>query len=122
MSIQQRRWKIFGVLFLFIFLGILVLAYRGELPGFLTQNDKLAHVMLYGIATFLGHQVLRSRRIWGKLPLFPTVFSVFTIVEEYAQSFSPNRTFDGVDLVASFLGIAIGWGLAHKAGFGPAKN
>jgi VanZ family protein len=111
---QQYRWQFLGGLYLLVFCGILLLAYRGELPGFLTQNDKLAHLILYAIATFVGHQAFKQRTIWGKIPFFPGLFSLFTIGEEFAQSFSPNRTFDSGDLVASFFGIAIGWGLAQK--------
>ncbi len=110
----QLRWKLIGSLYCAVFCLILVFAYRGELPPILTQNDKLAHVLLYGTATFIGHKVLAGRSLYRRIPLFPALFSMFTLVEEIAQAWSPNRTFDLGDLVASFLGIAIGWWLARS--------
>jgi VanZ family protein len=113
MMSTASRWKWLGLVYGAVFCLILVLAYRGELPPILTQNDKVAHVGLYGIATFVGHQALAGRSFFGRLPLFPTLFGIFTLVEEIAQSQSPNRTFDLGDLVASFAGIAIGWAIAQ---------
>ncbi len=111
----QRRWQILGFLYLVVFGVILWLAYQGKLPGFLTANDKAAHVILYGIATFVGHRVLDFRSVWRRIPMFPALFGIFTVVEEFAQSLSPNRTFDLGDLVASFVGIAIGWWLCERS-------
>lgn len=112
---MQRRWQILGFIYLMVFSLILWLAYHGQLPGFLTQNDKLAHMVLYGIATFIGHRIFKARVLWRSIPLFPFLFGVFTIVEEFSQSLSPNRTFDLGDLVASFIGIAIGWWLCERS-------
>jgi VanZ family protein len=110
----QLRWKLIGLMYLAVFLLILVLAYQGALPSTLTQNDKLAHVVLYGIATFVGHQAFQGRSIYRRIPLFPAAFGIFTVVEEIAQAWSPNRTFDLGDLVASFIGILIGWWSARS--------
>ncbi len=112
---MQRRWQILGFFYLMVFGLILWLAYQGKLPGFLTANDKAAHVILYGIATFVGHRVFNFRSGWRRLPLFPALFGIFTVAEEFAQSLSPNRTFDVGDLVASFAGIAIGWWLCERS-------
>jgi VanZ family protein len=111
----ERRWKILGFLYLAVFCLILWLAYQGQLPGYLTANDKAAHVILYGIATFVGHRVLNFRLIYRRIPLFPLLFGIFTVAEEFAQSLSPNRTFDFGDLIASFAGIAIGWWLCERS-------
>jgi VanZ family protein len=109
----QLRWKFLGLLYCVVFCLILVFAYRGELPSILTQNDKLAHVLLYGIATFVGQKALAGRSLYLGIPLFPALFSIFTLGEEIVQGWSPNRTFDPGDLVASFMGIAIGGWLAR---------
>jgi VanZ family protein len=109
--------KLVTILYAGFFLTILVLAYTGHLPTFLTGNDKLGHVVLYGIATYLGHRLLKYRRItMGHLgiPLFPLLFGLWTVIEEGLQSLSPNRTLDSMDLVCSFLGIAIGYWLAQR--------
>ncbi len=118
MTSVNRQRQLWAILYGCAFFVTLVLAYMGKLPSALTGNDKLGHVVLYAIATFLGHRALGGRR-WRRslngwyIPLFPALFGLFTIVEESCQSLSPNRTFDLGDLVASFLGIAIGWGWAE---------
>jgi VanZ family protein len=48
------------------------------------------------------------------LPLFPFLFAIGALVEELLQVFSPNRTLDAIDLIASFLGILLGYWLAEK--------
>ncbi|MEB3294208.1 MAG: hypothetical protein VKJ24_13705 [Synechococcales bacterium] len=109
------RWRIWAIVYLSVFLLIMLLAYLGKLPPELTQNDKFGHLFLYGMATFLGHRLFnyRSMRLRGRsLPLFPVLFSLFTTVEEVCQGLSPNRSLDWLDLIASFVGIAIGYGLA----------
>lgn len=109
-------WAIAGI-YAGIFLTILVFAYYGKLPVILTQNDKLAHVILYCLAAYFGHRVCNRRRIkliGYALPLFPTLFTFFTVTEELLQSFSPNRSLDAMDLVASLVGIFIGYKLADR--------
>ncbi|MCX5963356.1 MAG: hypothetical protein NT070_09470 [Cyanobacteria bacterium] len=113
MSIQWR-WKVLGLIYLVVFCLILLFAYQGKLPRILTANDKAAHVILYGIATFLGHRILDFRVFYRRIPLFPALFGIFTFVEESTQALSPNRTFDLGDLVASFVGIAIGWWVCER--------
>jgi VanZ family protein len=113
-------WMISAIVFSAIFLTILFFAYQGTLPTILTENDKLAHVILYGIATFLGHKALNNRRIRIlniPVPIFPGLFTLFTLGEELAQGLSPNRSLDAIDLIASFAGIAIGYWLAERSKF-----
>lgn len=116
MKSSNRLWKILVVVYLLIFATIGILAYRHGLPAFLTTNDKAGHVGLYGLATFLGHRALNRRHIklgsW-QMPLFPAVFSVLTTVDEFCQLLSPNRSFDLLDLAASFFGIVVAYGLAE---------
>jgi VanZ family protein len=112
---SRWTWTGLAIVYAGIFCTILLFAYQGKLPGILTQNDKLAHVILYAIATFVGHRAFNRRRIKVAsrlLPLFPCLFMLFTIIEELVQSFSPNRTLDGWDLIASVVGIGLGYGLA----------
>lgn len=111
-------WIVCAIVFAAIFLTILFFAYQGTLPAILTQNDKLAHVILYGIATFLGHKALNNRRIRIlniPVPIFPGLFTLFTFGEELAQGLSPNRSLDAIDLIASFAGIVIGYWLAERS-------
>lgn len=98
--------------------GILVLAYRNALPpqlAYIPYYDKIGHVVLYGIAAYLGERLVRHRqlRLLGvRLPLFVTLFSLFVVAEELVQYFSPHRNLDPADLVMDAIGIAIGTALA----------
>jgi polysaccharide biosynthesis protein VpsQ len=120
MSSKASRWgwRISATIYLVIFIVILVLAYTGQLPAsFFTQYDKVGHLVLYGLATYLGQKVFNFRQIRLQtiaIPLFPLLFGMFTIVEELLQSLSPNRSLDGLDLIASFFGIVLGYWLAEK--------
>jgi len=109
-------WTLLAFLYGSIFLTILILAYTGNLPTFLPQNDKLGHVVLYCLATYLGHRACHYRRLMllqRSLPLFPVLFGLFTITEEGLQALSPHRTLDAIDLLASFIGIFLGYRLAE---------
>lgn len=106
------------------FLIILRLAYLGQLPGWLghiPHYDKPLHVVLYAIATFLGHSLLQGKRWrinpfsqrWA-LPLFPLAFAIFTTMEELSQGLSPNRSLDAIDLICSLVGCWLGYRLAER--------
>lgn len=113
-------WGVLAALYAAALLVILCLAYTGNVPSQLSQipfYDKIGHVVLYGIAAYLGHRVFGYRQmtlLTIVVPLFPLLFGLGTVIEELLQSLSPNRTLDVIDLVASFSGIAIGYGLAEK--------
>jgi VanZ family protein len=123
-SIRSRfatlGWLFLSLFYAAIFLVILLLAYTGNLPGFLQfipYYDTIGHFVLYFLATYLGHRVLKCRTIMligYKLPLWPLLFATFTITEELIQQTSPNRTFSWLDMVMSLLGIAVGCWLAER--------
>ena len=107
-----------NLLYGLIFSLILLLAYTGKLPAQLAvipNYDKLAHLILYAIATYLGHRTLRWRRI-GRInvPVWVLLFAVLTTIEEGMQAFSPNRSLDWGDLVMSLLGVGLGYWLAER--------
>ncbi|MGD1867039.1 MAG: hypothetical protein ACFB0D_21000 [Phormidesmis sp.] len=101
------------------FLVMLVLAYYGRLPiGGITRfhnADKVGHLILYFIPSYLGHVLCRHKHfsIWH-LPIFPSLFALFTIAEELSQGLSANRTLDGLDMVCSLVGIGVGYWLAQR--------
>ena len=104
------------------FLIALWAAYNNRLPlEWLSQfpnYDKVGHVVLFLIPTYLGHKLLRRKhfRLLGqKLPLFPALFTLFTLSEELLQGFSPYRTLDMGDMVCSLVGIAVGYWLARRS-------
>lgn len=120
---QLKRSVTWGAIaFAILFLTIMVVAYTGNLPPQLSRlpyHDKLGHVILYAIATFLGHLVLQRRHVRlanMQLPLWVLIFGSFTIVEELGQGLSPNRSLDAMDLVCSLVGVGLGYGLAEELG------
>jgi len=77
--------------------------------------DKIGHLVLYFIPSYLGHRLCRCRHIKRlHLPLFPALFTLFTVTEELIQGFSPNRTLDAGDMVFSLIGIAVGYWWAQR--------
>lgn len=119
-NVSRLGWRLLAALYASLLLLILLLAYTGNLPPQLDRipfYDKVGHLVLYGIATYLGHRVLQYRRFrlgTIALPLFPFLFTIGALTEEFLQVFSPNRTLDAIDLIASFLGIILGYWLAEK--------
>ena len=111
-----------ALLYASLFLIVLVAAYRGQLPleqlSRIPYYDKLGHVLLYAIATYLGHQVCYRWRLFGglRLPAFPILFGIATVAEELTQGLAPSRTLDPIDLICSVGGIFLGYGLAAASG------
>lgn len=103
-----------------IFLTILLMAYTGHLPpqfGRIPNYDKVGHVVLYGVAGYLGHCLLKQRRVYLlglRWPLWMLLFGSFTIAEEIVQTLSPNRTLDAWDMVCSLVGLGLGCWLAER--------
>ena len=113
--------KVLACIYALILITISVLAYTGNLPGWLNRiphHDTIGHFVLYAIASYLGHRVFQRHKLkllGYMLPSWPILFGIFTIVEETLQGFSPNRSLSILDLVASLIGIAFGYWLAEKA-------
>lgn len=105
------------------FLITLWAAYHNQLPlGWLTARlpyyDKIGHVLLYCIPTYLGHRLCRQKhfkRLGIAIPTFPLCFALFTITEEIMQGFAPHRTLDAGDMVCSLLGVGVGYWLAQRS-------
>ncbi|PSB35606.1 hypothetical protein C7B82_00990 [Stenomitos frigidus ULC18] len=120
MKAARWGWRILAALYATTFLVTLFLAYTGNLPPQFSQipyYDKIGHVVLYGVAAYLGHRVLGYRRVnllTIAVPLFPLLFAIGTVTEELLQTFSPNRTLDAIDLIASFCGITLGYWLSER--------
>ncbi len=104
-----------------LFLLILWAAYTNNLPlallGKIPYYDKIGHVVLYALASYLGHRVLRRRHFRGVryLPVFPVLFSLAMTAEEIVQGISPHRTLDSLDLVCSLSGILLGYVTAQQS-------
>jgi hypothetical protein len=106
----------YGALFLLILWG----AYTNNLPlallGKIPYYDKIGHVVLYAMASYLGHRVLNRRYFRGMrwLPVFPVLFGLVMTAEEIVQGLSPYRTLDALDLVCSLGGVVLGYILARR--------
>ncbi|WP_299485743.1 hypothetical protein [Acaryochloris sp. IP29b_bin.137] len=117
---SQPRLKWLALIYAALFGWILVLAYTGNLPSQLAvipYYDKFGHIILYGVATYLGHRLLHRftfRLGHFRLPLWVIAFSTWTLAEEGAQFFAPTRSLDALDLVCSALGIGTGYWLAKQ--------
>ena len=106
-------------------------AYNNQLPlqnwlfEQLPYYDKIGHVVLYCIPTYLGHRLLNYKH-WHfsgiPTPVFPSLFGLFTITEELIQGFSPNRTLDLGDLICSAVGVVVGYWLAQRQRPQPQKS
>jgi len=101
------------VLFSLFIVLIIILADQGKL-GFLhvltAHNlDKVGHFVLYGILTLLFDLTL-IRALPNRSPKRVVVstgliLAVLIGLEEFSQKLFPTRTFDLIDLTASYLGV-----------------
>ncbi|AZG74345.1 VanZ family protein [Shewanella livingstonensis] len=73
-------------------------------------GDKVCHMLLFGLLTFVTNLALQSRHFQlGRLPLYygTVLVSIFVLSEEISQGFIPSRTLDIIDLVADAVGITL---------------
>jgi VanZ family protein len=116
--------KYISVLFLVFIIAIIVLVDNGSLPHWIRviydfpNGDKLGHFILYGLLDFFITRAVflsfpSKPRGWVTLSIGLTL-AVFVDLEEWSQQFFPTRTFDLVDLMASYLGLFVGGLAAYK--------
>lgn len=105
-----------GLCTLVLFSAIFYVAYSGKgstyfsflkhLPG----GDKTGHVFLLFILSFALTWLSSFRSFQMKrLRMFYGIFATFTFItiEEFLQVLSPYRSFDLIDLMCNYLGIAL---------------
>jgi len=101
--------------FVFI-IAVIILANNNCLPLSLRSiydfpnGDKLGHFILFGILDFFLTRAFISSfpskpRSWVALSIGLTL-ALFIALEEWSQKFFPARTFDLIDLLASYAGVA----------------
>lgn len=109
----NRNWAIAFWFYIGIILSITISAYLKIIPNEIQRFpyfDTIMHFLLMGFSAFLGHLAFNKRKINilnFSLPLVPIIISFFVLIEECLQMFSPNRSFDLVDLAADFCGIVL---------------
>ena len=116
--------KYISLLFFIFILAIIVLADNGNIPPFIRsmydfQNgDKLGHFILFGLLNFFLTRAFLSAlpsksRSWVTLSVGLTL-ALGIALEEWSQQFFFARTFDLIDLFASYAGLLVGGWMALK--------
>ncbi|GGP79912.1 VanZ family protein [Shewanella ulleungensis] len=81
-----------------------------ELIRYIPYGDKVGHMLLFGLLTFVANLALQSRHfLLGRIPLYygAVLVSIFVLSEEISQGFIPSRTLDIIDLIADAVGITL---------------
>lgn len=107
--------KYISVLFFIFVIGIIILADYGGLPYSIRaiydfpNGDKLGHFILFGALTFFITRAFLSAfpsKSRGLVTLSIGLFLALLIgLEEFSQKFFSTRSFDFIDLLASYAGI-----------------
>jgi polysaccharide biosynthesis protein VpsQ len=118
--------KYVAVVFFIFVVAVIILADNGSLPHFIRalydfpNGDKLGHFILFGLLTFIFTRAFLSAfpsrpRSWVAFSI-SLILALFIAAEEWSQQFFSTRTFDLLDLLASYAGIvtfaflAVYWG------------
>ena len=113
---SMKPWAVFFGLFIVI---VVVLADTGHL-GFLhgvydfPLGDKAGHFLLYGLLSLVVDLSVFEARTGPDFRRLAVVVGLILALliglEEFSQRWFPARTFDLLDLTASYLGVAcFGW-------------
>ena len=122
--------KYVAVVFFVFVIAVIVLADYGNLPHSISAlydfpyGDKVGHFFLFGLLTFFLTRAFLSSfpskpRGWVALSI-GLILALFIALEEWSQQLFPTRTFDLLDLLASYVGIvafailAVYWGKQIK--------
>ena len=109
--------KYISVLFFIFIIAVIVLVDSGNLPHFIRaiydfpNGDKLGHFILFGLLNFFITRAFLSSfpskpRGWVTLST-GLILALCIAFEEWSQQFFSTRTFDLLDLLASYAGIAV---------------
>ena len=119
-----RKYAILTLLWAVI-VAVLLLLPGDDLPkkelfkGF----DKVVHVLLFGILSFLFVSIWEQRSSnidWRIILISFLVSFVYSTLLEYLQNFIPGRQYDLIDLLANSTGIVLGltiWRIKNKFSF-----
>jgi VanZ family protein len=115
--------KYIAILFGLFILLVIVLADTQHLPRFIKviydfpYGDKLGHFILYGLLTFFVTMAFMStfpNRTSKQVALWTgLVLALLIGLEEFSQRYFSSRTFDLIDLSASYLGVIVGGWVAY---------
>jgi polysaccharide biosynthesis protein VpsQ len=116
--------KYLAVIFSLFIITIIVLANLNAFPPFVRRlydfpnGDKVGHFILFGLLNFFltsaflsAPQNRNSSRFALSIGL---ILAIAVAAEEFSQQYFAARTFDLVDLSASYIGLVIGGWVALR--------
>ncbi len=116
--------KYISVIFLGFIIAVIVLADIGGLPPLMRalyrfpNGDKVGHFILFGLLNFFLIRAFLSsfpNRPRGRVTVsISLVLALFIALEEWSQQLFSARTFDLLDLLASYLGLGTGCWVARS--------
>lgn len=116
--------KYIAILFTLFIITIIILADKNALPPFVRaiydfpNGDKFGHFILFGLLSFiLTLTFLRTLPNQARSRVALSVgltLAVAITLEEFSQRYISARTFDLIDLTASYLGLLIGGWIAFR--------
>lgn len=116
--------KYLAILFTLFILAIIILADKNALPPFIhaiydfPNGDKAGHFILFGLLNFiLTLTFLRAlpNRTRSRVTLSVGLILALAItLEEFSQRYFSSRTFDLIDLTASYIGVLVGGWIAFR--------
>lgn len=116
--------KYLSLLFFAFIVGVIILADMDEIPPYIRAlydfpyGDKLGHFILYGLLNFIVTltflRALPTRTSMRVALAVGLVLAVAIAAEEFSQQFFSARTFDLIDLSASYLGLLVGGWMATR--------
>ncbi|MBI5953463.1 MAG: VanZ family protein [Chloroflexi bacterium] len=124
--------KRISILFTIFIIAVIILADRGSLPHWVRalydfpNGDKLGHFALFGLLNFFLARALLSTfpsrpKGWVTISI-SLILALLIAAEEWSQQFFATRTFDLLDLLASYVGLVVGGWAAQRQSYGqPSK-
>ena len=116
--------KYLSLLFFAFIVGIIILADMDEIPPYIRAlydfpyGDKLGHFLLYGLLNFFVTltflRALPNRTSMRVALSVGLILAAAVAAEEFSQQFFSARTFDLIDLSASYLGLLVGGWIATR--------
>ena len=96
-------WIVFVLLVLLLPVNQIQTPSAFSIPGL----DKVVHVMLFAVLTFLIAMAVRERKVGISKFLLLVCLSLFGLCTEIIQDFMIDRTADSLDLLADVIGVGL---------------
>ena len=115
--------KYAAIAFSIFILVVIILADRDAIPPFIRAlygfpyGDKVGHFILFGLLNFFLTRAFLPRFALNRKLIALSVgltLALIVAAEEFSQQFFSARTFDLVDLAASYVGVFAGGWAAWK--------